>query len=124
MMKTNIRNIRLAVILAAAFLAGCSQQGVSAPIGSWSADNGAKLLIQTNGAFSMTFPPPDLKTNVHNELSGTYTMVDSTHIKFEYRIWNGEFKGVNTNWFSVSGDEMSFQAAGSQTITKFRRAKD
>jgi hypothetical protein len=119
-MKTKIRIIWLAVILAAAFLAGCSHHS-SAPIGSWSADNGMKLVIQTNGTFSMTGPPSDLKTNTHTELSGTYTMLDSTHLKFEYLIWNGEFKGVNTNWFSVSGEEMSFQAEGSKTVTKFHR---
>jgi len=125
-MKTNIRITRLTIILAAFFLAGCFHHSVGALIGSWSADNGEKFVIQTNGTFSMTVPPPDLKTNAHyiTEFSGTYTLIDSTHIKFDYLIWQGRFKAVSTNRFSVSGDEMSFQAAGSQTITKFQRVKD
>ena len=120
------RRWKIAAILAASFLACCSQHSVGAPIGSWSADNGTKLVIRTNGTFSMTIPPPDLKTNVHYiaEFSGTYTIVDSTHIKFEYLVWEGRFKAVSTNRFSVSGYEMSFQVAGSQTITKYHRAKD
>jgi|ERR1017187_2325376 hypothetical protein len=118
--------IKSIAVLAVSFLTGCSHHGAGALIGSWSADSGQKFVIQTNGTFIMTIPPRDLNTNAHyfTNINGTYTIIDSTHIKMTYQIWNGQFKGVSTNRFSVSDDEMSFQSVGSETITKFHRTKD
>lgn len=125
-MKASIHFFKLSAICLTSFLTACSRHGVIAPIGSWSADSGAKLVMQTNGTFSMTIPPSNRKGSFHHlgRLSGTYTIIDPTHIKFEYSIWDGRLKGASTNQFSLSGDKLSFQESGGQTMTEFHRTED
>jgi hypothetical protein len=123
MIKTNMRGAGFVVMLAALFLASCSRGGRDALIGSWTAENGQGFVFQTNGTFRMTIPPPSSDTNAHyfTNLNGTYTILDSRHIKLELQIWDGQFIGVSTNYFAISGNKMNFQLVGGQTNTEFHR---
>jgi hypothetical protein len=84
-MKTHASIQLSAVILAAALLVGCSRHGATAPIGSWSADSGETFTLQKDGTFSLKNIPPNKKTGLEfvGELTGTYAMIDATHIKLD-----------------------------------------
>jgi hypothetical protein len=103
---------------------GCSRH-ISPPTGSWSADSGAALSIHKDGTFSLKMPTPNENTNSQQafELSGTYMMVDSSHIRFQPASTNSPVNYYTTNQFSISGDELSLHESGSQVVTRFRLTK-
>ena len=121
-MKINITTFRLAAILAVSLLAGCSRHKVSAPTGSWSTDSGETFALQKNGTFSQKDLATDKKTGAQivTELSGTYKMVDSTHIELVIVRPGVTYSIVYQ--FSDSGSELSLQGAGSSEIKKYHHA--
>jgi hypothetical protein len=121
-MKTYTHTIRLAAILAASVLISCSHHSASALTGSWSADSGETLALQKDGTFSLKNLPPNKKTGAQivSELSGTYTMVDSTHIKLDVVTPRGTHSTVYQ--FSVSGGDLSFQQSGSSEVKTYHHA--
>jgi hypothetical protein len=121
-MKTNTITIQLAAILAASLLVGCSHHSASPPIGSWSADSGETLALQKDGTFTLKNLPPNKQTGARlvSDLSGTYTMVDSTHIKLDVVTPRGTYSTVYQ--FSISGGDMSFQTAGSSEVKTYHHA--
>jgi hypothetical protein len=121
-MKTqNIITIQLAAILAASLLVGCSHR-VSAPTGSWRGDSGETLAIQKDGTFTLKNVPPNNKTGEQRvrDFGGTYTMVDSTHMKLDIATPNGTVSQICT--VLVSGSDLSFQPSDSSEVKTYHRA--
>jgi hypothetical protein len=100
----------------------CSHHSTSAPTGSWSADSGETLALQKDGTFSLKNSPPNKKTGARfvSELSGTYTMVDSTHIKLDVVTPQGTHSTVYQ--FSVSGGDLRFQPTGNSEVKTYHHA--
>jgi hypothetical protein len=121
-MNINTITIQLAAILAASLLIGCSHHSASPPTGSWSADSGETLALQKDGTFTLKNLPPNKKTGAQlvSDLSGTYTMVDSTHIKLDVVTPRGTYSTVYL--FSVTGGDLSFQQAGSSEVKTYHHA--
>jgi len=121
-MKTNIITIQLAAILTALLLVGCSHHSVSVPTGSWSADSGETLTLQKDGTFSLKNLPPNKKIGAQlvSDLNGTYTMVDSTHIKLDVPTPSGTLSQIYS--FSVSDGNLSFKQSGSFDVKKYHHA--
>jgi len=122
-MKTQrLITIQLAAILAASLLVGCSRHSTSPPTGSWSGDSGETLALQKDGTFTLKNLPPNNKTGIERvrDFGGTYTMVDSTHIKLDIATPSGTVSQIAT--VSVSGGDLSFQAAGSSEVKTYHRA--
>jgi|SRR5665647_705924 len=119
-MKTNTITNQLAAILAASLLVGCSRHSASPPTGSWSADSGETLALQKDGTFSLKNLPPNKKTGKQlvSDLSGTYTMIDSTHIKLDVTTPRGTVSQIYT--VSVSGGDLSL--SGSSVVKTYHHA--
>jgi hypothetical protein len=120
-MKINTITIHLAAILVASLIVGCSHRSTSLPTGSWSADSGETLALQKDGTFSLKNLPLDKKTGKQpGDLSGTYTLVDSSHIKLDVVTPRGTYSTAYQ--FSDSGGDLTFQQTGSSEIKTYHHA--
>ena len=123
-MKTNNHMFLLVVCLVASVVAsGCSKHIATAPSGTWTANNGETIEFLKDGSFSLTNLPPNKVTGAQivSELRGTYTMVDSTHLKLE--VATSTAKVSFTCQYSVSGSELILQESGQEAKT-FRHANN
>jgi hypothetical protein len=95
----------------------------NAPIGSWSGDSGETLVFLKDGTFSLKIPPPQKKTvNFVSESHGTYTMIDSTHIKLHGKTAREAVATSTVYQFSDFGGELSLQEPGSSLVQKYHHA--
>jgi hypothetical protein len=94
----------------------------NAPIGSWGGDSGEMLIFLKDGTFSLKIPPPQKKTvNFVSEVHGTYTMIDSTHIKLHSKTAREAVATSTVYQFSDSGGELSFQELGNSLVQKYHQ---
>ena len=117
-MKTNTLKICLASILALVLSVGCSRH--TSPTGAWSATNGERIEFMRDGTFTLKGMPPGRIQNI-GELSGTYTLVDPTHLKLDITTASGKVSEICQ--FSVSGGELILQEPG-KGAKRFQKAKN
>jgi hypothetical protein len=109
--------------LLASLFVGCSRSHVIAPTGSWNADTGETLVFKKDGTFSLEIPLPKTKTtNFVSEVHGTYTIIDSTHIKLHGKTAREAVATSTVYQFSDSDGELSLQEPGSSLIQKYHHA--
>src|ERR1017187_9354768 len=93
-----------------------------APIGSWGGDSGETLVFLKDGTFSLKISPPQKKTvNFVSEVHGTYTMIDSTHIKLHAKTAREAVATSTVYQFSDSGGELSLQEPGNSLVQKYHQ---
>ena len=94
----------------------------NAPIGSWGGDSGETLIFLKYGTFSLKIPPPQKKTvNFVSEVHGTYTMIDSTHIKLHGKTAREAVATSTVYQFSDSSGELSLQEPGNSLVQKYHQ---
>ena len=93
-----------------------------APIGSWGGDSGETLVFLKDGTFSLKIPPPQKKiVNFVSEVHGTYTMIDSTHIRLHAKTAREAVATSTVYQFSDSGGELSLQEPGNSLVQKYHQ---
>jgi major membrane immunogen (membrane-anchored lipoprotein) len=117
-MKKRIFIISVAAI-SVATLFGCSrsQHSVGALPGSWGTDSGDALSLRKDGTFSLTNLLPN---KVVSKYSGTYTLVDSNHIKMTIETAKGRFS--TTYQFSDSDGVLTVQDPDSKKVKTYHHA--
>jgi hypothetical protein len=119
-MKKSAFIILVVTISIAAFF-GCSrsQHNVGALPASWGTDSGDALSLRKDGTFSLTNLLPN---KVVSKYSGTYTLVNSNHIKLTIETSKGRFS--TTYQFSGSGGVLTIQDPDSKKIKTYHHAID
>jgi hypothetical protein len=108
--------IILVAAISAVGLLGCSrsQHSVSTLTGSRHTESGDTLLLRNDGTFSLTNFLPN---GVVSTYSGTYTLMDSNHIKYTIETSKGRFS--TTYLFSNADGVLTIQDPSSGKVKTY-----